>query len=128
MDIVCGEDPSYVYRAFPCIKALYGRLNGDFAYARTLLPIAQFYLNHSEYIDFYASVSVMYESQHLCLFSQVRRPRWTLNLFSASSLATVPLSSSMSPCSHSSLSSSAFSMPAFCRKEWPTTDTVSQTS
>ncbi|XP_056309937.1 AP-5 complex subunit zeta-1 isoform X2 [Danio aesculapii] len=48
MDIICGEDPSYVYRAFPCIKALYGRLNGDFAYARTLLPIAQFYLNHSE--------------------------------------------------------------------------------
>ncbi|XDV12731.1 hypothetical protein PO909_001325 [Leuciscus waleckii] len=48
IDIICGEDPSYVYRAFPCIKALYGRLNGDFTYARTLLPIAQFYLNHSE--------------------------------------------------------------------------------
>ncbi|ROL49454.1 AP-5 complex subunit zeta-1 [Anabarilius grahami] len=48
IDIICGEDPSYVYRAFPCIKALYGRLNGDFAYARALLPIAQFYLNHSE--------------------------------------------------------------------------------
>ncbi|XP_073694993.1 AP-5 complex subunit zeta-1 isoform X2 [Garra rufa] len=48
MDIICGEDPSYVYRAFPCIKALYGRLHGDLAYARTLLPIAQFYLNHSE--------------------------------------------------------------------------------
>ncbi|RXN03500.1 AP-5 complex subunit zeta-1-like protein [Labeo rohita] len=48
MDIICGEDPSYVYRAFPCIKALYGRLTGDLAYARALLPIAQFYLNHSE--------------------------------------------------------------------------------
>lgn len=48
MDIICGEDPSYVYRAFPCIKALYGRLNGDLAYTRALLPIAQFYLNHSE--------------------------------------------------------------------------------
>uniref|UniRef100_A0A8C0YNY6 Adaptor related protein complex 5 subunit zeta 1 n=1 Tax=Cyprinus carpio carpio TaxID=630221 RepID=A0A8C0YNY6_CYPCA len=48
MDIICGEDPSYVYRAFPCIKALYGRLNGDLTYARALLPIAQFYLNHSE--------------------------------------------------------------------------------
>uniref|UniRef100_A0A672K5A7 Adaptor related protein complex 5 subunit zeta 1 n=1 Tax=Sinocyclocheilus grahami TaxID=75366 RepID=A0A672K5A7_SINGR len=44
MDIICGEDPSYVYRAFPCIKALYGRLN---AY-QALLPIAQFYLNHTE--------------------------------------------------------------------------------
>uniref|UniRef100_A0A8C1WHX5 Adaptor related protein complex 5 subunit zeta 1 n=1 Tax=Cyprinus carpio TaxID=7962 RepID=A0A8C1WHX5_CYPCA len=50
MDIICGEDPSYVYRAFPCIKALYGRLNGDLAYARALLPIAQFYLNHSEIV------------------------------------------------------------------------------
>ncbi|XP_026057206.1 AP-5 complex subunit zeta-1-like isoform X2 [Carassius auratus] len=48
MDIICGEDPSYVYRAFPCIKALYGRLHGDLTYARALLPIAQFYLNHSE--------------------------------------------------------------------------------
>ncbi|XP_051569996.1 AP-5 complex subunit zeta-1-like isoform X2 [Myxocyprinus asiaticus] len=48
MDIICGEDPSYVYRAFPCIKALYGRLNGDLAHAQALLPIAQFYLNHSE--------------------------------------------------------------------------------
>ncbi|XP_067276064.1 AP-5 complex subunit zeta-1 isoform X2 [Pseudorasbora parva] len=48
IDIICGEDPSYVYRAFPCIKALYSRLNGDYAYARALLPIAQFYLNHSE--------------------------------------------------------------------------------
>uniref|UniRef100_A0A671RM00 AP-5 complex subunit zeta-1-like n=1 Tax=Sinocyclocheilus anshuiensis TaxID=1608454 RepID=A0A671RM00_9TELE len=48
MDIICGEDTSYVYRAFPCIKALYGRLNRDLTYARALLPIAQFYLNHSE--------------------------------------------------------------------------------
>ncbi|KAI1884627.1 hypothetical protein AGOR_G00228330 [Albula goreensis] len=48
MDIICKEDPSYVYRAFPCIKALYGRLSGDLSYARAMLPIAQFYLNHSE--------------------------------------------------------------------------------
>ncbi|XP_051994450.1 AP-5 complex subunit zeta-1-like isoform X2 [Xyrauchen texanus] len=48
MDIICGEDPSYVYRAFPSIKALYRRLNGDISQARALLPIAQFYLNHSE--------------------------------------------------------------------------------
>ncbi|XP_059414664.1 AP-5 complex subunit zeta-1-like isoform X2 [Carassius carassius] len=48
LDIICGEDPSYVYRAFPCIKALYGRLNKDLTYARALLPIAQFYLNHGE--------------------------------------------------------------------------------
>lgn len=48
MDIICKEDPSYVYRAFPCVKALYGRLSGELAYARALIPIAQFYLNHSE--------------------------------------------------------------------------------
>uniref|UniRef100_A0AAR2L834 Adaptor related protein complex 5 subunit zeta 1 n=1 Tax=Pygocentrus nattereri TaxID=42514 RepID=A0AAR2L834_PYGNA len=48
MDIICNEDASYVYRAFPCIKALYGRLSPDLAFARALLPIAQFYLNHSE--------------------------------------------------------------------------------
>ncbi|MCJ8746436.1 hypothetical protein PDJAM_G00141770 [Pangasius djambal] len=48
MDIICSEDPSYVYRGFPCIKALYGRLSADLAFARVLLPIAQFYLNHSE--------------------------------------------------------------------------------
>ncbi|XP_062868675.1 AP-5 complex subunit zeta-1 isoform X2 [Trichomycterus rosablanca] len=48
MDIICSEDPSYVYRAFPCIKALYSRLSTDLGFARALLPIAQFYLNHSE--------------------------------------------------------------------------------
>lgn len=48
MDIICSEDPSYVYRGFPCIKALYGRLSADLAFPRVLLPIAQFYLNHSE--------------------------------------------------------------------------------
>uniref|UniRef100_A0A8D0CKT0 Adaptor related protein complex 5 subunit zeta 1 n=1 Tax=Scleropages formosus TaxID=113540 RepID=A0A8D0CKT0_SCLFO len=48
MDIICKEDASFVYRAFPCIKALYGRISGDLAFSRTLLPIAQFYLNHSE--------------------------------------------------------------------------------
>ncbi|KAJ8251143.1 hypothetical protein GJAV_G00217780 [Gymnothorax javanicus] len=48
MDIICKEDASFVYRAFPCIKALYGRVSGDVAFARVVLPIAQFYLNHSE--------------------------------------------------------------------------------
>ncbi|XP_063042706.1 AP-5 complex subunit zeta-1 isoform X2 [Engraulis encrasicolus] len=48
MDIICKEDPSYVYRAFPSVKALYGRLSGEPTYARALIPIAQFYLNHSE--------------------------------------------------------------------------------
>lgn len=48
LDCVCVEDASLVYRAFPCVKALYGRLNSDLSYARVLLPLAQFYLNHGE--------------------------------------------------------------------------------
>lgn len=46
LDCVCGEDASLVYRTFPCIKALFGRLSSDLSFARVLLPIAQFYLNH----------------------------------------------------------------------------------
>ncbi|XP_075888420.1 AP-5 complex subunit zeta-1 [Nelusetta ayraudi] len=48
LDCVCVEDPSLVYRTFPCIKALFGRLSSDLSFARVLLPIAQFYLNHGE--------------------------------------------------------------------------------
>ncbi|KAM4716735.1 AP-5 complex subunit zeta-1 isoform 2-T2 [Anableps anableps] len=48
LDCVCLEDPSMVFRAFPSIKALFGRLSSDLSFARVLLPIAQFYLNHGE--------------------------------------------------------------------------------
>ncbi|XP_029294348.1 AP-5 complex subunit zeta-1 isoform X5 [Cottoperca gobio] len=48
LDCVCEEDASLVYRTFPCIKALFGRLSSDLSFARVLLPIAQFYLNHGE--------------------------------------------------------------------------------
>ncbi|XP_071330354.1 AP-5 complex subunit zeta-1 isoform X1 [Trachinotus anak] len=48
LDCVCVEDASLVYRAFPCVKALFGRLSSDMTFARVLLPIAQFYLNHGE--------------------------------------------------------------------------------
>uniref|UniRef100_A0A8C6S6J7 Adaptor related protein complex 5 subunit zeta 1 n=1 Tax=Neogobius melanostomus TaxID=47308 RepID=A0A8C6S6J7_9GOBI len=48
LDALCLEDCSLVYRVFPCVKALYGRLSSDLSYARVLLPIAQFYLNHGE--------------------------------------------------------------------------------
>lgn len=46
LDCVCSEDTSLVYRTFPYIKALFGRLSSDLTFARVLLPIAQFYLNH----------------------------------------------------------------------------------
>ncbi|XP_042360654.1 AP-5 complex subunit zeta-1 isoform X2 [Plectropomus leopardus] len=48
LDCVCEEDASLVYRTFPSIKALFGRLSSDLSFARVLLPIAQFYLNHGE--------------------------------------------------------------------------------
>uniref|UniRef100_A0A8C8DQY0 Adaptor related protein complex 5 subunit zeta 1 n=1 Tax=Oryzias sinensis TaxID=183150 RepID=A0A8C8DQY0_9TELE len=48
LDCLCAEDPSLVYRTFPGIKALFGRLSSDLSFARVLLPVAQFYLNHGE--------------------------------------------------------------------------------
>ncbi|XP_069557493.1 AP-5 complex subunit zeta-1 isoform X1 [Brachyistius frenatus] len=48
LDCVCVEDASLVYRTFPCIKALFGRLSSELSFARVLLSVAQFYLNHGE--------------------------------------------------------------------------------
>ncbi|XP_060946910.1 AP-5 complex subunit zeta-1 isoform X2 [Limanda limanda] len=48
LDCVCVEDTSLVYRTFPYVKPLFGRLSSDLTFARVLLPIAQFYLNHGE--------------------------------------------------------------------------------
>ncbi|CAN9505833.1 unnamed protein product [Ophioblennius macclurei] len=48
LDSVCVEDASLVYRTFPCVKSLFGRLSSDLSFARVLIPIAQFYLNHGE--------------------------------------------------------------------------------
>ncbi|XP_070636382.1 AP-5 complex subunit zeta-1 isoform X12 [Bos indicus] len=48
LDVLCRQDPSFLYRALPCVRALRTRLCGDTACVRALLPIAQFFLHHGE--------------------------------------------------------------------------------
>uniref|UniRef100_A0A452QZI2 Adaptor related protein complex 5 subunit zeta 1 n=1 Tax=Ursus americanus TaxID=9643 RepID=A0A452QZI2_URSAM len=48
LDVLCRQDPSFLYRTLSCLKALHARLCGDVARARVLLPIARFFLSHGE--------------------------------------------------------------------------------
>lgn len=48
LDVLCRQDPSFLYRTLSCLKALQVRLFGDPACVRALLPVAQFFLNHGE--------------------------------------------------------------------------------
>ncbi|XP_074137314.1 AP-5 complex subunit zeta-1 isoform X2 [Sminthopsis crassicaudata] len=48
LDLLCRQDSSFIYRTLSRLKILHGRLCGDLTYVRTLLPVAQFFLNHSE--------------------------------------------------------------------------------
>ncbi|XP_076996618.1 AP-5 complex subunit zeta-1 [Tamandua tetradactyla] len=48
LDQLCRQDPAFLYRTLSSLKALHERLRGDPAHARTLLPLAHFFLGHSE--------------------------------------------------------------------------------
>ncbi|KAI5257831.1 Ap-5 Complex Subunit Zeta-1 [Manis pentadactyla] len=48
LDMLCRQDPSFLYRTLSCLKALHTWLCGDLACVQALLPIAQFFLNHGE--------------------------------------------------------------------------------
>ncbi|XP_057604861.1 AP-5 complex subunit zeta-1 [Hippopotamus amphibius kiboko] len=48
LDVICQQDPSFLYRTLSCLKALHSRLCGDPACVRALLPVAQFFLHHGE--------------------------------------------------------------------------------
>lgn len=50
LDVLCRQDPSFLYRALPSLRALRTRLCGDPACVRVLLPIAQFFLHHGEHL------------------------------------------------------------------------------
>ncbi|KAM9583896.1 AP-5 complex subunit zeta-1 isoform 1-T1 [Trichechus inunguis] len=65
LDVLCRQEPSFLYRALSCLKALLGRLCGDPAQARALLPIARFLLSHGE--------AAAVDSEAICqhLFSSV---------------------------------------------------------
>ncbi|XP_008070215.1 AP-5 complex subunit zeta-1, partial [Carlito syrichta] len=48
LDVLCRQDPSFLYRSLSCLKALHGRLSTDAARVRVLLPLARFFLSHGE--------------------------------------------------------------------------------
>ncbi|XP_048186000.1 AP-5 complex subunit zeta-1 [Perognathus longimembris pacificus] len=48
LDVLCRQEPSFLYRTLSCLKALHGRLGADPGSERALLALAQFFLNHGE--------------------------------------------------------------------------------
>lgn len=48
LDVLCRQDPSFLYRTLSCLRALHARLCGDPTCVRALLPVAQFFLHHGE--------------------------------------------------------------------------------
>ncbi|XP_053411805.1 AP-5 complex subunit zeta-1 isoform X2 [Nycticebus coucang] len=70
LDVLCRQDPSFLYRTISCLKALHGRLSGDLASVRVLLPLAHFFLTHGE------AAAVDSEAIYQHLFTRVPAERF----------------------------------------------------